>query len=354
MRLVNPKNFFFVVVLVSTVYLLNSTLVTIRPVITEDLENNKYHAIEVKEIKSFSAPILGESVNRGKDYYFIVIFIPSLPKSFRQRQNLRTKYLNMSQWNANEFKNIKKQYLTFKLMFSVGKMKNGEYSEELLKEESENEDMYMMDIEESLEILPEKLSRGMKKSVELFNYSYFVKVDHDTLVDLPHLFRGLAAKPRNNLYTGSCNKKLMTTPYRYTFKYCLGGGYVISRDLVEKMSLLEENVAQVPIPFEDGYVGYLMSKVKKRYKIAETLPRTNARILQPYMVGNSFEFTKYFYHYLKDVRRFDKIFDCRITANRTECPLMKYHYPAGEKSCVCTLPATQMFKWLNLVLNKPI
>ena len=273
--------------------------------------------------------------------YFMVIFVPSMPKSSNFRRSLRSVWLNLSSWNDIEFKGIENHFLTFRLMFLIGRVENKEYSEEFLKEVSETDDIYLTDIEEDRRNLPEKLLCGMKKSVELFNYTYFVKVDHDTLIDLPNLIRGLVKSQRKNLYTGYCKKMLRSTAYKRKFLYCLGGGYILSRDLVEKISLLEVNMTQVPIPYEDAYVGYLVWTVKKQYNLMGEIPliERSKDLLDVYSRVKKFQFDKYFYHWLKGVMWINKSFRCRIKANETECPSMKYRYAQGFDHCVCSLTA---------------
>ena len=363
MRYIHAKDFAFIMVFACTLYMLTNVLFSTHTVTFVELKHELDYYNPISELslvifpedETISERALDNHVNvvreteeppasddengKVKHNYFMVIFIPSMPKSSMQRQYLRAKWLNMSHWNENEFKGIEKQYLTFKLMFVIGKVTNKEYSEEFLKEVSETDDIYLIDTEESRSILSVKLLWGMKKSVELFNFTYFVKVDHDTLIDLPHLIRGLSVEQRENLYTGWCNKKLKSTIYKRTFRYCLGGGYILSHDLIEKISLLKENVTDIGMPMEDGYAGYLVSKVVKQYNITGTIPRHTFNALQIYAKSN-FVFNKYFYHWLKKFGHMDMVFECRIKTNKTMCPSMMYEFPEGKDHCMCIVEST--------------
>ena len=270
----------------------------------------------------------------GKDHYFMVIFIPSQPGLSLHRHYLRTKWLNVSRWRRDEFGGIDRRCLTFKLMFAIGKVRNEEHSEQILGESFMHDDIYLMNIEEGEESLPLKLLFGFKKSIELYTFDYFVKVDHDTLIDLPNLVRGLATTKRNNVYTGFCHKKLRNTPYKMKFEYCLGGGYVLSRDLVEKVSFLDDKQTALSIPFEDGYVGYLVWTVAKQHSIPGPIPQTNPAILQ-FFTRRDVQFNKYFYHWLKGLNNADRVFECRIAANKTTCPEMRFLILKEDNKCIC-------------------
>ena len=275
-----------------------------------------------------------EETSTGKDHYFMVIFIPSQPGLSMHRHYLRTKWLNISRWSRDEFDGIDKRCLTFKIMFAIGKVRNEEHSEQILGESVMHDDMYLMNIEEGKESLPLKLLFGFKKSIEQYSFNYFVKVDHDTLIDLPNLVRGLATTNRNNVYTGFCHKKLRNTSYKMKFEYCLGGGYVLSRDLVEKISFLDDKQTAVSIPFEDGYVGYLVWTVAKQHNIPGPIPETNPAVLQ-FFTRRDVQFHKYFYHWLKGLNNLDRVFECRIAANRKACPNMKFLILKENNDCIC-------------------
>ena len=278
---------------------------------------------------------------RGKrlEKIFMVIFIPSKPGAGKWREHVRTKGLNISPWKANEFEGVPEECLRFKVMFVVGKTKENGYSDDLLHESSMHDDLYLVETMESLLALNEKLLWALRKSVEIFDFTYFIKTDHDTMIDLPHLVTGLNLAPRQNLYTGKCDIKLKSTPYKQTFDYCKGGGYVISRDLVEKITELDDNETNVPIPFEDGLSGWLISRVVQKHNISGALiPKHDDHVLQNVSNSRNFFFIKWFYHYLKLLHWLDKTFECRRQADPLLCPSMNYKYLTAWKKgvkCVC-------------------
>ena len=75
----------------------------------------------------------------------------------------------------------------------------------------------------------------MRKSVELFDYKYFIKIDHDTLVDLSNLAKGIRTLRDENVYTGACTFRIVNGEYKNLFSYCGGGGYILSRDPVDSL-----------------------------------------------------------------------------------------------------------------------
>ena len=368
MRLIEAKDFSVIVVVVCVIYLMISVLTNVQDLNDEytyeyidekeipipDLKpaNNINAQRETKpktlissiaiqgetrfDLRNSSGNSLDHNLNPALQNCFIVIFIPSMAKSANLRQELRTRWLNMSMWREEEFQGIKPVYLNFKLMFVLGKHQDKEYSAELLEEVAENKDMFLTEFEENKATLKDKLLWALRESVKLYNFTYFVKVDHDTLIDLPNLIKGSITSPKDNLYTGYCNKMLLGSAYKRTFRYCLGGGYIFSRDLVEKIAMLEDNETDVEIWPEDGYAGYLAWMVKKKYDLKGNIPQRSGGWRLKIYTKNVIKFTRYFYHWLKNHHKLERMFQCRIKADKTECPSLQYVFENGEsKECTC-------------------
>jgi hypothetical protein len=289
---------------------------------------------------------IGESKNVKPDagilkHCFMVIVIPSMPRSKEYRHSLRTRWLNVSSWASHEFEGVDQRYLDFKLMFIIGQERQGVYSEEFIEEMSLHDDIYIIDLVESRKILKDKVLWGMKKSFELFNYEYFIKIDHDTLVDLPHLAKGIQTLPKRNVYTGACTSVIKHGIYKKSFTYCVGNAYILSRDLVGKIYSLTEQEAGINLIPEDGFTGWLVAVVKRKFNISEQLPMKTKNIVDRFgykvKIG-IYHFNRWFYHWLKGMDRMERAFECRIRANFTECPHMNYHYEhENSTTCVCGL-----------------
>eukprot|EP00116_Pleurobrachia_bachei_P010956 sb/3471218/ len=118
-----------------------------------------------------------------------------------------------------------------------------------------------------------KVLWGMRQSLVLYNATYLIKTDGDILVNLPVLIRRLKVASRTRLYTGSCYshnleptlKEYMKTHGNITnnWMYCSGGGYILSRDVAERIMELSREVGRIPIIAEDMYTGYLVARLQE-------------------------------------------------------------------------------------------
>lgn len=273
---------------------------------------------------------------------FIIFAIPSLDTvtCSNLRHSIRSRWMNYSFWNIQQFEKMDPRFLKFKLMFVIGKSKLN-FSEEVLEEASQHDDMFLApELSEGSNMLRYKVMWSMKKSLALFDYDYLVKVDHDTLIDLPALIKGLMKQRRYSFYGGFCN---LHVPKRKKyedlvwFQYCQGGGYILSRDLVEKITLEDQLHTNVPITPEDLYTGWLVYNIelksKARRKIRTTI-RHSVRLYRKNYVKLSVGF--WFLHWLKDPEVMEEVFQCRTSLGNSECTRSGYNITS--KTCQCSLP----------------
>ena len=276
------------------------------------------------------------------DKYFMVVLIPSLPRDIVLRRNIRSQYMNLSAWRQHEFEDIGQDFLKFKIMFIVGKMENENISETLLEEISKFNDVFLgEELIESRKNLRYKILWGMRRSLHEFHYNYLVKVDQDTLVDLPSLLRGLPALARKGVYTGVCRNHLSTLSeykdekYR-NVSYCQGGAYILSRDIVQVISDIDLYNPDTNIVPEDGYVGWLVKEATKMYNITTPIPQNSHRIISrifPPVDHGLIKFNWWFYHFIKRKSTLDMIFRCMIKKNDAECPKRNYNLTGGDCQC---------------------
>ena len=272
-----------------------------------------------------------------------VILILSTPTPYATdlRHYLRTKWLNQSYWRDEEFYNFKgiyvKQLMSIRLMFVLGKPRYGNYSKEFMDEVSLNKDMYLMNKFEGKYFLKDKVLWGMRESVKHHQYDYLIKIDHDTLVDLPHLSKRIRGLKKNNLYTGSCDN-LMRRGAETAILYCQGGAYILSQDLVEKIASLSDDETKITLGKqepEDAYTGWLVTQIQKKFKIPRLRPTHNRHIVSKVTTGR-YQFDKWFYHWIKGRLDMEKAFECRIKHNLTHCPSARYYYKnSSSTSCDC-------------------
>ena len=281
-----------------------------------------------------------------KEKYYMVIVIPSMPSSGEFRHHLRTKWLNQSYWRTDEIEPIDPEYLNFKLMFVVGKLPNQQnYSQEFLDELSNNDDMYLIDKVESRKILKDKVIFGMRESVQRFTYNYFIKMDHDTMADLPRLAKGLPSLPKKNILTGCCYLKLDKGHFKGSaeireMQYCQGGAYVLSHDVIEKIASLSDEETFIKFGLqepEDLYTAWLVDQVNRKFTDSVVEVKHHRRLVN----GRGFHrhnywFRRWFNHKIKSVEDIEKAFACRIKANFTLCPSAHYYYEnVNSTECLC-------------------
>ena len=276
----------------------------------------------------------------SKNQYFIVFLIPSMPNDVVERQRMRSRYVNVSCWKNTEFHDIGNEFLKFKIMFIVGRMENKNTSIPLLEEISNHDDIFLGEqLIESRQNLRYKILWGLKKSLQEFKYKYLVKVDQDTLIDLPNLLRGVPALSRREVYTGVCKNRLFKIIKESRFKsteYCQGGAYILSHDVVQMITDIDTHSSEFAIDSEDGYVGWLVKEAKNTYNITKTMPQTSTNIMLRFF--NPFRnkyiiFNSWFYHWLKSQERIEAIFNCRINVNNAKCPGRNYTLDANGCQC---------------------
>lgn len=195
-----------------------------------------------------------------KERYFIVVMIPSLPYNGAKRQAIRDTWGNLAAWPI--LNDVEDKYKEIKIMFVVGTLNGMEPPLELQQETSDYGDIYLAKgLQEGRLVLKYKVLWGFKQALALFDFDFFIKTDDDIFVNLPVVLQGLISynyptTPR--IYTGSCMHVYGGFGGHPRWKYCSGGGYVLSRDILLEMAQLPESVHRVPFRPEDAYTGYLV------------------------------------------------------------------------------------------------
>ena len=252
--------------------------------------------------------------------YFLVIAIPSLPGSIAQRAAIRRTWLNLTRWislpdnltphvidKAAHDNHVpdKAAHDLVKVMFILG---NTLLSDELREEMDKHQDIYIVnELQEQRTVLKYKVLWALEYSLNHFKYTYFLKTDEDILVNFPPLYEKLASSARRRLYTGSCHQEYGGFAGYPVWQYCSGGGYVLSRDVVEAMMRLPEEVHNVPFRPEDGYVGWLVYNLNKLSQIevpVQKIPK--ALKTYGYKCG---PFDSLFYHEVQTPNKMDMLFE---------------------------------------------
>ena len=77
----------------------------------------------------------------GKEKYFVVIMIPTLPRNIATRATIRATWGNISAWDNTD--DIPDKYKRIKFMFVVGQYRNKEYEPEFLEEVEREDDIFI-------------------------------------------------------------------------------------------------------------------------------------------------------------------------------------------------------------------
>lgn len=215
---------------------------------------------------------------RKKDKYFAVFLIPTLPAHVEIRKAIRETWANVSRWK--ELEDEEEQYTNIKLMFIAGQIQNQSYSEEFLEEADQHSDIFISkELKEHRTILKYKVLWGLQRSQQLFDYNFLIKTDDDIFVNLPTVLKGLKKMNSTKVYGGHIMHYGGFGGYP-KWKYCSGGGYVLSHDMVSKIISLEPAVHNVQFRPEDGYVGWLVYKYNEKCGFSLNLPITISRALK--------------------------------------------------------------------------
>ena len=109
----------------------------------------------------------------------------------------------------------------------------------------------------------------------------------------------------------------------------MGGAYILSRDIVAKILSITKHETTVRLRPEDGYTGWLVAEVKRKFDISNTLPQVIEQIVKRFnykIKSEIYCFEDWFNHWLKSVSDLERAFTCRVHADLTLCTSMNYYY----------------------------
>lgn len=206
------------------------------------------------------------TINKTREKYFIIFLIPSHPDHGSLRQTIRQTWSNVSGWR--DLDSVNQHYKRIKIMFLFGTdSKRGTFKQDYYDElQNHPEDMFQVSgLKEERTVLKYKVLWGMKEALYRFDFDYIVKTDDDIAVNLPHMISALIKLPRERYYSGNCAMVYGGFRGWPKWKYCSGGGYMLTRDVISKFQELPSSVHAVPFRPEDAYTGYLVSKIKEMF-----------------------------------------------------------------------------------------
>ncbi|KAK0086164.1 hypothetical protein PV325_003669 [Microctonus aethiopoides] len=182
-----------------------------------------------------------EDILINKIKYRLIVIILTSPDNMKNRDVIR------KTWISEKNENIKH-------LFAIGTLDIQSEQIETLKSEQQkyNDLLLLPKLEDLYNTLTKKVLQSFEKIYEQYNFDYLLKCDDDTYVFLHQLMINLdswdSKKTGKELYWGFFNGKAQvkrTGPWKepdwnicdYYLPYALGGGYVLSYNLVKFIAL---------------------------------------------------------------------------------------------------------------------
>lgn len=131
-----------------------------------------------------------------------------------------------------------------KWVFLIGNIDEYEYREKVLEEQRVYGDLLIMnDVEDTYDMLSKKVVRGLQEIYHRYQFHFLLKTDTDVFLVVPRLLEFLQPYSPNKTYIG-WKRSFQLQPKEKDYPehmreitYMLGGGYLLSRDLVEYFAL---------------------------------------------------------------------------------------------------------------------
>ena len=209
------------------------------------------------------------TTRRCQKKYDLIILVSSDPTHSSERDVIRKTWGNNSDTGRVGRPPFNPSWKT---VFVVGNHKNRSISEAVSKENILHKDLILGDFEDDFYNLALKIQVGFEWSIKYCKYEYLLKADDDVFINIANLFLFLSepSTPKTELYAGNIvytanpqrEGKYAVTEKEYSRpvypRYASGGGFVLSRDVVERM-IQHFNVVD-PFKIDDVYVGMMVLK----------------------------------------------------------------------------------------------
>ena len=193
---------------------------------------------------------------------YLIILIMCDPTKSATRKTIRETWLS----TTGAINNVKH------LFFVGSKGLTAAVLEDVISENRSHQDMLILDsVAESYETLTGKVLTAFQWLHSNYDFNFMLKCDDDSFVRIPLLLEELAKQPQNRLYwgffkggssvfqKGKWKEKNWFLCDTY-LPYALGGGYILSSDLVTHLAISSE-LLQI-YKSEDVSVGLWLSPLK--------------------------------------------------------------------------------------------
>ena len=193
---------------------------------------------------------------------FLLILVSTNVGNFDRRRLIR------KTWGADH--SIKTKWKT---VFLLGRNSNNREMKTAMRESEIYGDIVHADYHEHFWNMSYKVAMGFEWSLKYCSFSYLLKSDDDVFVNTFGMMDFLSkyTTPKKKFYTGNVmtrsvvrrDGKYRVSPGEYNgtlyYKpYCSGGGYVLSRDVVEKIFSYFDVLK--PLKIDDAYIGLLADR----------------------------------------------------------------------------------------------
>ena len=232
--------------------------------------------ITSRNVRSSKATVINKStVKNCKNKKTTVLFLVTSHSS-----NTKRRAAIRNNWgNSGIFKLFKIKFdLDYQVFFSVGLADNNEEWKKINKEAEKYRDILIVDRNEDFYDLTRRVMAGFEWAVQQCDFTYLFKMDDDIFINIPNVMNFLTnttiAKHNSTLYAGDMNIEALVnrnpkSKYMVTYKewpteiyppYCSGGGFIISRGIIERIIPFFD--WEDPFKIDDAYIGILIQRAR--------------------------------------------------------------------------------------------
>lgn len=242
------------------------------PRLTPDLQwINKLDKQAMDTVPSASSPNCSHSV-------FLVILVATSPEHYEQRNAIRSSWgkIYHSEKNKVILNDVLDSYGRDNLVKTVFLMGRSGIKETEAMVDGEMElygDIVYGDFDDNYNNLVYKTRLGLTWTYSQCPAAYVLKTDDDVFINIGQLLRWLVRSSEISFYTGWCNYRSRVSRNKLSKwyvsvddysedefpPYCLGGGYLISSDILPK--IIKTLYTQHVFPLEDIFVGVAINQV---------------------------------------------------------------------------------------------
>ena len=227
-----------------------------------------------KKRRKSKATVINQSSVKKCKKSTILFLVTSHSSNTKRRAAIR------NNWGFPDiFKLFKTKFdLDYQVYFSVGLADNNEEWKKTNQEAETHQDILIVDRNEDFYDLTRRVMAGFEWAVQQCDFTYLFKMDDDIFINIPNVMNFISnstiAAHNKTLYAGDMNIEALVnrdpkSKYRVTYKewpteiyppYCSGGGFIISRGIIEQ--IIPYFDWEDPFKIDDAYIGILIQRAR--------------------------------------------------------------------------------------------